>query len=117
MVEVFKQTHTLKENKEQFADKQSSDIWASSVSLTSPASAGQEEAVDLREQPEARVHDADVEASKEQLREELQLMQEHRRQMAVTGKQMRAGASSAAQDPSLHPPALPEDDNADYVNP
>ncbi|MED6129512.1 hypothetical protein PIB30_108660, partial [Stylosanthes scabra] len=111
MAEVFKQTHTLKANKEQFADKRSSDIWdeftsnttvatqqavesgtnaevdpdqvwrqtvsepsqknrvfgiggflastlrtsvfapqASSVSLTSPAPAGPEEAVDLREQ-------------------------------------------------------------------
>ncbi|MED6142245.1 hypothetical protein PIB30_111798, partial [Stylosanthes scabra] len=27
MAEVFKQTHTLKANKEQFADKRSSDIW------------------------------------------------------------------------------------------
>ncbi|MED6201777.1 hypothetical protein PIB30_098439 [Stylosanthes scabra] len=114
MAEVFKQTHTLKVNKEQFADKRSSDIWddftsntmvatqqaaesgtnaeASSVSLTSPAPVGLEDAVDLREQDMARrlheseeriqalhdelsrrpeVHDADVEALKEQLREEL----------------------------------------------
>ncbi|MED6227124.1 hypothetical protein PIB30_110457, partial [Stylosanthes scabra] len=27
MAEAFKQTHTLKANKEQFADKRSSDIW------------------------------------------------------------------------------------------
>ncbi|MED6141120.1 hypothetical protein PIB30_100168 [Stylosanthes scabra] len=27
MAEVFKQTYTLKANKEQFADKRSSDIW------------------------------------------------------------------------------------------
>ncbi|MED6209689.1 hypothetical protein PIB30_057165 [Stylosanthes scabra] len=27
MAEVFKQTHTLKENKEKFADKRSADIW------------------------------------------------------------------------------------------
>ncbi|MED6202363.1 hypothetical protein PIB30_104595 [Stylosanthes scabra] len=161
MAEVFKQTHTLKANKEQFADKRSSDIWddftnntivatqqatesganatsifapqASSVSLTSPAPTGPEDAVDLREQlheseeriqalhdelsrrPE--VHDADVEALKEQLREELQLMQEHRRQMGVTSEQMRAGSSSAAQIPPLHPPAPPEDDDADYIDP
>ncbi|MED6128113.1 hypothetical protein PIB30_094569 [Stylosanthes scabra] len=194
MAEVFKQTHTLKANKEQFADKRSADIWdeftnnttvatqqaaesgtnaevdpdlvwrqtvsepsqkncvfgiggflastlrtsvfapqSSSVSLTSPAPAGPEEAVDLREQlheseeriqalhdeltrrPE--VHDADVEALKEQLREELRLMQEHRRQMGVTGEQMRAGSSSAAQVPPAHPPAPPEDDDADYVDP
>ncbi|MED6178853.1 hypothetical protein PIB30_111436 [Stylosanthes scabra] len=174
MAEVFKQTHTLKANKEQFPDERSSDIWdeftsnttvatqqaaesgtnaevdpdqASSVSLTSPAPAGPEEAVDLREQvqllnqniqdmarqlhePEMRiqalhdelsrrpeVHDADVEALKEQLREELRLMQEHRRQMGVTGEQMRAGSSSAAQVPPAHPPAPPEDDDADYVDP
>ncbi|MED6154429.1 hypothetical protein PIB30_112362 [Stylosanthes scabra] len=185
MAEVFKQTHTLKVNKEQFADKRSSDIWdeftsnttvatqqaaesgtnaevdpdqvwrqtvsepsqknrvfgidgflastlrtsvfapqASSVSLTSPAPAGPEEAVDLREQAlhdelsrRLEVHDADVEALKEQLREELRLMQEHRRQMGVTGEQMRAGSSSAAQAPPAHPPAPPEDDDADYVDP
>ncbi|MED6187052.1 hypothetical protein PIB30_072710 [Stylosanthes scabra] len=130
MAEVFKQTHTLKANKEQFANKRSSDIWddftnttvatqqaaesgtnaivdldqASSVSLTSPAPVGQEEAVDLREQVQLlnqniqdmarqlhaseeriqalhdelsrrpEVHDANVEALKEQLREELRLM-------------------------------------------
>ncbi|MED6139903.1 hypothetical protein PIB30_088327 [Stylosanthes scabra] len=106
---------------------------ASSVSLTSPAPAGPEEAVDLREQlheseeriqalhdelsrrPE--VHDADVEALKEQLREELRLMQEHRRQMGVTGEQMRGGSSSAAQVLPLHPPAPPEDNDADYLDP
>ncbi|MED6152109.1 hypothetical protein PIB30_088844 [Stylosanthes scabra] len=60
------------------------------------------------------VHDADVEALKEQLREELRLMQEHRRQMGVTCEQMRAGSSSAAP---LHPPAPPEDDDANYVDP
>ncbi|MED6113866.1 hypothetical protein PIB30_074843 [Stylosanthes scabra] len=205
MAEVFKQTHTLKANKEKFADKRSSDIWddftnntaiatqqaaesrtdatvdpdqvwrqtiselneknrvfgiggflastlrtsvfapqAFSVSLTSPAPAGQEEAVDLQEQvhlniqdmarqlhvSEERiqalhdelsrrpgVRDADVEALKEQLREELRLMQEHRRQMGMTGEQIRAGSSSAAQDPPLHPAAPPEDDDADYVDP
>ncbi|MED6129898.1 hypothetical protein PIB30_112538, partial [Stylosanthes scabra] len=120
---------------------------ASSVSLTSPAPAGPEEAVDLREQVQLlnqniqdmdrqlheseeriqalhdelsrrpEVHDADVEALKEQLREELRLMQEHRRQMGVTGEQMRAGSSSAAQVPPAHPPAPPEDDDADYVDP
>ncbi|MED6163521.1 hypothetical protein PIB30_080732 [Stylosanthes scabra] len=119
---------------------------ASSVSLTSPAPAGPEEAVDLREQvqllnqniqdmarqlheSEERIqalhdelssrpelHDADVEALKEQLREELRLMQEHRRQMGVTGEQMHAGSSSAAQVPPAHPPAPPEDDDADYVD-
>ncbi|MED6225747.1 hypothetical protein PIB30_096685 [Stylosanthes scabra] len=174
MAEVFKQTHTLKANKEQFADKRSSDIWddftnnttvatqqaaesgtnaevdpdqASSVSLTSLAPAGPEEAVDLREQLQLlnqniqdmarqlheseeriqalhdelsrrlEVHDADVEALKEQLREELRLMQEHRRQMGVTGEQMRVGSSSATQVPPLHPPTPPEDDDADYVDP
>ncbi|MED6188314.1 hypothetical protein PIB30_084792 [Stylosanthes scabra] len=208
MAEVFKQTHTLKVNKEQFADKRSSDIWddftnnttvatqqaaesgtnatvdpdhvwrktvsepseknrifgiggflastlrtsvfapqASFVSLTSPAPASQEEAVNLREQVHllnqniqdmarqlheseegiqalhdelsrrAGVHDADVKALKDQLREELRLMQEHRRQMGVTGKQMHAGSSSAAQVPPLHPLAPPEDDDADYVEP
>ncbi|MED6203037.1 hypothetical protein PIB30_111631, partial [Stylosanthes scabra] len=120
---------------------------ASSVSLTSPAPAGPEEAVDLREQVQLlnqniqdmarqlhesemrihalheelsrrpEVHDADVEALKEQLREELRLMQEHRRQMGVIGEQMRAGSSSAAQVPPVHPPAPPEDDDADYVDP
>ncbi|MED6119672.1 hypothetical protein PIB30_013789 [Stylosanthes scabra] len=202
-------THTLKANKEQFADKRSSDKWdeftentaiatqqalesgtgaivdpdlvwrqtvsepsqknrvfgiggflastlrtsvfapqASSVSLTSPAPAGQEEAVDLREQVQllnqniqdtarqlheseeqvkglhnelsrrSGVHDEDVEALKEQLREELRLIQEHQRRMGVTGEQVRAGSSSAAQDPPLHPPAPPEDDDddADYVD-
>ncbi|MED6141079.1 hypothetical protein PIB30_099792 [Stylosanthes scabra] len=208
MAEVFKQTHTLKANKEQFADKRSADIWdeftnntivatqqaaesgtnaevdldlvwrqtvsepsqknrvfgiggflastlrtsvfapqSSSVSLTSPAPAGPEEAVDLREQVQLlnqniqdmarqlheseeriqalhdeltrrpEVHDADVEALKEQLRVELRLMQEHRRQIGVTGEQMRAGSSSAAQVPPAHPPAPPEDDDADYVDP
>ncbi|MED6134500.1 hypothetical protein PIB30_037550 [Stylosanthes scabra] len=208
MAEVFKQTHTLKANKEQFADKRSSDIWddfttnttvatqqaaesgtnaevdpdqvwrqtvsepsqknrifgisgflastlrtsifaphASSVSLTSPAPAGPEDAVDLREQVQLlnqniqdmagqlheseeriqalhdelsrrpEVHDADVEVLKEQLREELRLMQEHRQQMGVTSEQMRAGSSSAAQVPPLHPPAPPEDNDADYVDP
>ncbi|MED6148585.1 hypothetical protein PIB30_054503 [Stylosanthes scabra] len=160
MAEVFKQTHTLKVNKEQFTDKRSSDIWddftnnttvatqqaaksgtnatvdpdqvwrqtvsepseknrvfgiggflastlrtfvfaphAFSVSLTSPAPAGQEKAVDLREQEHRRQ------------------MQEHRRQMGVTGEQMHAGSSSAAQVPPLHPPAPPEDDDDDNVDP
>ncbi|MED6151647.1 hypothetical protein PIB30_084456 [Stylosanthes scabra] len=208
MAEVFKQTHTLKANKEQFADKRSSDIWddftnnttiatqqaaesetdatvdpdqvwrqtvseqseknrifgiggflastlrtsvfapqASSVSFTSPAPTGQEEVVDLREQvhllnqniqdmarqlheSEERIQtlqdelsrrpgvcDVEVEALKEQLREELRLMQEHRRQMGVTDEQMREGSSSVPQDPPLHPPAPPEDDDADYVDP
>ncbi|MED6142363.1 hypothetical protein PIB30_112883, partial [Stylosanthes scabra] len=67
---------------------------------------------ELSRRPE--VHDADVEALKEQLREELRLMQEHRRQMGVTGEQMRAGSSSTAQVPPAHPPAPPEDDDADY---
>ncbi|MED6221256.1 hypothetical protein PIB30_052662 [Stylosanthes scabra] len=185
-------THTLKANKEQFADKWSSDIWsgtdatvdlnqvwrqtvselseknrifgiggflvstlrtsvfapqASFVPLTSPAPAGQENAVYIREQvhllnqniqdmarqlheSEERiqtlhdelsrrpgVRDAEVEALKEQLREELRLMQEHRRQMGVTGEQMHAGSPSTPQDPPLHPPAPPEDDDADYVDP
>ncbi|MED6199538.1 hypothetical protein PIB30_076873 [Stylosanthes scabra] len=122
-------------------------LQSSSVSLTSPAPAGPEEAVDLREQVQLlnqniqdmarqlheseeriqalhdeltrrpEVHDADVEALKEQLREELWLMQEHRRQMGVTGEQMRVGSSSAAQVPPAHPPAPPEDDDADYVDP
>ncbi|MED6222067.1 hypothetical protein PIB30_060876 [Stylosanthes scabra] len=71
---------------------------------------------ELSRRPE--VHDADVEALKEQLREELRLMQEHRRQMGVTGEnKMRAGSSSAAQVSPLHPPALLEDDDADYVDP
>ncbi|MED6171926.1 hypothetical protein PIB30_045392 [Stylosanthes scabra] len=113
---------------------------ASSVSLTSPAPTGSEEAVDLREQVQLlnqniqdmarqlheseeriqalhdelsrrpKVHDAGVKALKEQLREELRLMQEHRRQMG-------AGSSSAAQVLPLHPPAPPEDDDADYVDP
>ncbi|MED6189193.1 hypothetical protein PIB30_093477 [Stylosanthes scabra] len=150
MAEVFKQTHMLKSNREQFADKRSSDIWvwrqtvsepsqknrvfgiggflastlrtsvftpqASSVSLTSPAPAGQEDAVDLLEQvhllnqniqgmarqlheSEERIQalqdelsrrpgarDADIEELKEQLREELRLIQEHRRHMGVTGE-------------------------------
>ncbi|MED6162385.1 hypothetical protein PIB30_069973 [Stylosanthes scabra] len=59
----------------------------------------------------------EVEALKEQLREELRLMQEHRRQMGVTGEQMCAGSSFAPQDPPLHPPAPPEDDDADSVDP
>ncbi|MED6136575.1 hypothetical protein PIB30_057326 [Stylosanthes scabra] len=61
--------------------------------------------------------ETDVEALKEQLREELRLMEEHRRQMGVTGEHMRAGSSSTAQVPPLHPPAPPKDDDADYVDP
>ncbi|MED6224831.1 hypothetical protein PIB30_087916, partial [Stylosanthes scabra] len=38
-------------------------------------------------------------------------------QMGVTGEQMRPSASSAAQDPPLHPPTSLEDDNADYMDP
>ncbi|MED6197777.1 hypothetical protein PIB30_059842 [Stylosanthes scabra] len=181
MAEVFKQTHTLKANKEKFADKRSSDIWlncirandknrifsiggflastlrtyvfapqASSVSFTSPAPASQEEAVDLREQvhllnqniqdmarqlheSEERyqalhdelsrrpsVLDPEVEVLKEQLRQELRLIQEHRRQMDVAGEQMHAGASYAAHDLPLPPPPPPaprDNDDANYVDP
>ncbi|MED6189872.1 hypothetical protein PIB30_100253, partial [Stylosanthes scabra] len=59
----------------------------------------------------------EVEALKEQVRDELRLIQEHLRQMGVIGEQMRAGASSAAHDPPLHPPAPSEDDDTDYVDP
>ncbi|MED6129990.1 hypothetical protein PIB30_113551, partial [Stylosanthes scabra] len=76
------------------------------------------------------LHDEDIEALKQQMREELRLMQEARRQMGLTGEHMRAGASSAAgggsssttaaQDPPL-PPSLPPapqgDDDEDYVDP
>ncbi|MED6209741.1 hypothetical protein PIB30_057655 [Stylosanthes scabra] len=68
---------------------------------------------ELSRRPE--LHDADVEALKQKMREELRLMQEARRQMGVTDDHMRAGASSvagggsssatAAQDPPLPPPA------------
>ncbi|MED6140280.1 hypothetical protein PIB30_091633 [Stylosanthes scabra] len=37
MDEVFKQTHTLKENKEKFADKRSSDIWDEYIDNTAIA--------------------------------------------------------------------------------
>ncbi|MED6222474.1 hypothetical protein PIB30_064801 [Stylosanthes scabra] len=37
MAEVFKQTHTLKENKEKFADKRSSDIWDEYIDNTANA--------------------------------------------------------------------------------
>ncbi|MED6213663.1 hypothetical protein PIB30_095453, partial [Stylosanthes scabra] len=122
IAEVFKQTHTLKANKEQFTDKRSSDIWDDFTNNTTVAtqqaaeSGTNAEALhdELSRRPE--VHDAEVEALKEQLREELRLMQEHRRQMGVTGEQMRAGSSSAAQVPPAHPPAPPKDDDADYVD-
>ncbi|MED6208394.1 hypothetical protein PIB30_044584 [Stylosanthes scabra] len=186
MAEVFKQTHTLKANKEQFADKWSSDIWddftnnttiatqqaaesgtnatvdpdqvwrqtvferseknhvfgiggflastlrtsvftpqASSVSLTSPPPTCPEEAVDLREQVQLlnqKIQDTarQLHESKERiqaLHDELSRRpEEHRRQMGVTGEHMRAGSSSAAQVLPLHPPAPPEDDDADYVD-
>ncbi|MED6154270.1 hypothetical protein PIB30_110689 [Stylosanthes scabra] len=115
MAEVFKQTHTLKANKEQFANKRSSDIWDMARQLHESEMRIQALHDELSRWPE--VHDADVEALKEQLREELRLMQEHRRQMGVTGEQMRAGSSSAAQVPPAHPPAPPKDDDADYVDP
>ncbi|MED6177328.1 hypothetical protein PIB30_097178 [Stylosanthes scabra] len=186
MAEVFKQTHTLKDdftNNTTVATQQAAEsrtnaevdpdqVWrqtisepsqknrvfgiggflastliisvfapqASSVSLTSPAPAGLEDAVDLREQVQLlnqniqdmarQLHESEEriqalhdelsrrpETLNEQLREELRLMQEHRRQMGVTGEQMRAGSSFAAQVPPLHPPAPPEDDDADYVDP
>ncbi|MED6165448.1 hypothetical protein PIB30_099627 [Stylosanthes scabra] len=37
MAKVFKQTHTLKENKEKFADKRSSDIWDEYIDNTAIA--------------------------------------------------------------------------------
>ncbi|MED6199690.1 hypothetical protein PIB30_078320 [Stylosanthes scabra] len=153
MAEVFKQTHTLKANKEQFTDKRSADIWdeftnntavatqqaaesgtnaevdldlSSSVSLTSPAPAGPEEAVDLREQ--VQLLNQNIQDMARQLHESEERIQalhdeltrrpeEHRRQMGVTGEQMRVGSSSAAQVPPAHPPAPSEDDDADYVDP
>ncbi|MED6209690.1 hypothetical protein PIB30_057166 [Stylosanthes scabra] len=56
--------------------------------------------------------DPDVEALKQQMREELRLMQEARWQMGVTGEHMRAGGSSVAGDDSFsvaaaHDPPLP----------
>ncbi|MED6130488.1 hypothetical protein PIB30_001576 [Stylosanthes scabra] len=76
------------------------------------------------------IHDEDIEVLKQQMREELRLMQEARWQMGLTGEHMRAGASfaagggsssaAAAQDPPLPPPPPPapqEDDNEDYVDP
>ncbi|MED6164068.1 hypothetical protein PIB30_086171, partial [Stylosanthes scabra] len=76
------------------------------------------------------LHDEDIEALKQQMREELRLMQEARRQMGLTGEHMRASASSAAgggssstaaaQDPPLPPsppPAPQGDDDEDYVDP
>ncbi|MED6127881.1 hypothetical protein PIB30_092304 [Stylosanthes scabra] len=163
MAEVFKQTHTLKANKEQFADKRSFDIWAaesgtnaevdpdqvwrqtvsepsqknrvfgiggflastlrtsvfapqaSSVSLTSPAPAGPEDAVDLREQ--VQLLNPNIQDMARQLHESEEHDELSRRaEMGVTGEQMRAGSSSAAQVPPLHPPASPQDDDDDYVD-
>ncbi|MED6174546.1 hypothetical protein PIB30_070071 [Stylosanthes scabra] len=131
-----------------------------SASVTSVVPAGQEDAVDLREQLHLlnqniyditrQLHDSeerqkamdnelsqrpelrftDVEALKQQLREELQLIQEAQRQMGVTGEHMCADASSvagggsssaaAAQDPPLPPPPRPaphEDELEYYVDP
>ncbi|MED6108171.1 hypothetical protein PIB30_020944 [Stylosanthes scabra] len=83
---------------------------------------------ELRRRP--GLNDEDIEKLEQQMREELRLMQEARRQMGLTGEHMRAGASSAvggssssataAQDPPLLPPPPPtpqKDDDEDYVDP
>ncbi|MED6197330.1 hypothetical protein PIB30_055608 [Stylosanthes scabra] len=101
-----------------------------SASVTNVVPAGEEDAVDVREQvllcnqnihdmawqlqeSEERqkamhvelsrrleLRDPDVEALKQHMIEELRLMQEARRQMRVTGEHMRAGASSVASGES-----------------
>ncbi|MED6131660.1 hypothetical protein PIB30_011811 [Stylosanthes scabra] len=97
---------------------------ASSVSLTSPNPAGQEEAVDLREH--AHLLNQNIQDMARQLHEFEERYQtfhdelsqrpgEHRRQIDVTGEQMHESASSAVEDLPLHPPAQAEDD-VDYLD-
>ncbi|MED6152600.1 hypothetical protein PIB30_093569 [Stylosanthes scabra] len=103
MAEVFKQTHTLKANKEQFADKRSSDIWDDFTNNTTVAT------------QQAAESGTNAEVDPDQVWH--QTVSEPSEKMGVTGEQMHVGSSSAAPVPPLHPPAPPEDDDADYVDP